>query len=114
MRTFLKGRHLQGYDVIFYGDSITEQWRGSAVGADYPSLQETHSIFQSRFNTDYTSSVMAVAGMPHIFQFLPSASQSCSLLRLEKPPFTLSKGEKGGCQDCLAAASSGSPISNHS
>lgn len=54
---------MQGFDVIFYGDSITEQWRGSAVGAEYPSLQETHSIFESRFNTDYTSTVMAIAGM---------------------------------------------------
>ena len=52
----------QGYDVIFYGDSITEQWRGSAVGADYPSLEETHAIFESRFNKDYASRVLAIAG----------------------------------------------------
>ena len=53
---------LQGYDILFYGDSITEQWRGSAVGADYPSLQETKEIFQSRFNSEYRSHVLAIAG----------------------------------------------------
>ncbi len=77
----IKLGQLQGFDVIFYGDSITEQWRGSAVGADYPSLEETRSIFQSRFNTDYTSTVMAVAGIIQTQQLCQKTGLCLVLLR---------------------------------
>ena len=71
---------LQGFDVLFYGDSITEQWRGSSVGTMYPSLVQTHEVFDARFNKNYSSHVLAIAGaVPytpgqsgHCFQ-LPSA-----------------------------------------
>ena len=53
---------MQGFDVIFYGDSITEQWRGSGVGSFYPDLQETKRIFMERFNQNYSSHVLAIAG----------------------------------------------------
>jgi len=32
------------------------------VGSAYPSMEQTHSIFQARFNKDYTSHVLAIAG----------------------------------------------------
>lgn len=61
---------LQGFDALFYGDSITEQWRGSAVGAPYPGLKQTHEIFDTHFNKNYTSHVLAVAGL--VFPLTPN------------------------------------------
>lgn len=56
----------QGYDVLFYGDSITEQWRGSCVNVPYPNLRRTQDVFNDHFNRNYSSHVLAIAGkMPH-------------------------------------------------
>ena len=64
--------------MLFYGDSITEQWRGSSVGTMYPSLVQTHEVFDARFNKNYSSHVLAIAGAvpcapgqaKHCFQLL--------------------------------------------
>jgi len=76
----------QGYDVVLYGDSITENWRGTSAGELWKWSNGTldsrfvggdmKSVFLTAFQK-YRTGVMAVAGV-----------QSCTTL------FTLS------CQVC--------------
>ena len=63
---------LQGYDVVLYGDSITENWRGTSTGELWKWSNGTldtrfvawnmKAVFQEAFQDDYRTGVMAIAG----------------------------------------------------
>ena len=52
---------MQGVDLLFYGDSITENWRGTSVGRLYPGGQGMPAVYQKHFG-GYKSAVLAIAG----------------------------------------------------
>lgn len=54
----------QGVDLLFYGDSITENWRGTSVGRPYPGGQGMPAVYQKHFG-GYKSAVLAIAGEQH-------------------------------------------------
>ena len=48
--------------MLFFGDSISEQWRGSMNNQRQEYLEPTHDTFTKAFNTSYRSDVMAISG----------------------------------------------------
>ncbi len=87
----------QGYDVVLYGDSITENWRGTSAGELWKWSNGTldsrfvggdmKSVFLTAFQK-YRTGVMAVAGVlhaPHSSRFLVK----CSTVHEEKPTLRL-------------------------
>ena len=52
---------LQGYDLVFYGDSISEDWRGTSGGYPWPVGAGTSEVFQRHF-ARYHPEVLAIAG----------------------------------------------------
>ncbi len=53
--------HAQGVDVVFYGDSITETWRGTDMGRGCRRCAGVPAVFQHYFGK-YSTSVLAVGG----------------------------------------------------
>ena len=53
--------HAQGYELIFYGDSISEDWRGTSGGFPWPIGAGTSKVFQAHF-AKYRPEVLAIAG----------------------------------------------------
>ena len=53
--------HAQGVDVVFYGDSITETWRGTDMGRGCRRCAGVPAVFQHYFGK-YSTSVFAVGG----------------------------------------------------
>jgi hypothetical protein len=39
------------YDVVFFGDSITEHWEGTEKGFPVDSWQEVNNVFRKEFTT---------------------------------------------------------------
>ena len=56
----------QGSSLVFYGDSITETWRGSDGGHPCPRCAGVPEVFQQYFGRQYSSAVLAVGGEVHI------------------------------------------------
>ena len=62
---------MQGYDVVLYGDSITENWRGTSAGELWKWSNGTldsrftgwnmRAVFEAAFQS-YRAGVMAIAG----------------------------------------------------
>lgn len=52
----------QGCSIVFYGDSITETWRGSDNGGPCPRCKGVPEVFQQYFGSRYSSEVLAVGG----------------------------------------------------
>ncbi len=77
---------MQGYDVVIYGDSISENWRGTSGGLPYIRKDNTSSrpdpnfvaadmraAFLETLGQQYRVGVMAIAGTgppPLAFSFL--------------------------------------------
>lgn len=55
---------LQGFELIFYGDSITEDWRGTSGGMPWPIGSGTADVFYKHFDSKYDAEVLAIAGKP--------------------------------------------------
>jgi hypothetical protein len=66
--------HVQGFDLVLYGDSITEFWRGTSIGLPHQLVNATidtiHYVawdmraeFLKTLGFKYRTGVMAIAGM---------------------------------------------------
>ena len=53
---------MQGFELIFYGDSITEDWRGTSGGLPWPIGSGTADVFYKHFGSQYKAEVLAIAG----------------------------------------------------
>ena len=53
---------MQGFELIFYGDSITEDWRGTSGGLPWPIATGTADVFYKHFGSKYNAEVLAIAG----------------------------------------------------
>ncbi|KAK9855803.1 hypothetical protein WJX84_002342 [Apatococcus fuscideae] len=51
----------QGYQVIFYGDSITETWKGTDMGRECPRCAGVPDVLDKHFGM-YTTGIYAVGG----------------------------------------------------
>ncbi|KAK9814717.1 hypothetical protein WJX72_010374 [[Myrmecia] bisecta] len=49
-------------DIIFYGDSIIEAWRGTEMGHFCPRCRGSDAVFQQYFASKYKALVMAISG----------------------------------------------------
>ncbi len=68
---------MQGFELIFYGDSISEDWRGTSGGIPWPIGSGTEDVFYKHFGSKYNAEVLAIAGA------VPETSkQSSQLLAL--------------------------------
>ena len=65
--------HVQGYDLIFYGDSITEIWRGTSCGSPFKVTNgdidnttyvsyDLRAVTYEAFAHKYRTGVMGIAG----------------------------------------------------
>ncbi|BDA51571.1 probable platelet-activating factor acetylhydrolase IB subunit beta [Coccomyxa sp. Obi] len=53
----------RGSDVIFYGDSITEEWRGTFLGAPWGPFADVKKVWSEVFaSRPYTSLALGIAG----------------------------------------------------
>jgi len=55
-------RRGQGYDLLLYGASIFENWRGTAVGITWRNSQGIVEAYNSTFPNHYRTDVLAVSG----------------------------------------------------
>lgn len=53
---------MQGFTVIFYGDSITESWRGTSAGGACDRCSGVPQIFQKFFTSKYPAAALAISG----------------------------------------------------
>lgn len=53
---------VQGYELLFYGDSITETWRGTDMGRPCSRCQGAPEVFDNYFGSKYKAEVLAVGG----------------------------------------------------
>eukprot|EP00884_Botryococcus_braunii_P016636 jgi/Botrbrau1/3656/Bobra.0204s0046.1 len=51
----------EGFDLVWYGDSITENLRGTSVGHPWPGGQGAYDVYLKHFG-QYSSDILAVAG----------------------------------------------------
>jgi len=58
--------HLQTLDVIFYGDSITESWRGLQVGVPMEKFKGIPEIFAKAYG-GVRAAVYSIAGKTHLY-----------------------------------------------
>lgn len=54
---------MQGLDIVFYGDSITENLNCTALGRPWPGGKGTGEVYQKHFGA-YKSAILAIAGAP--------------------------------------------------
>ncbi len=54
---------LQGFELVFYGDSISEDWRGTSGGMPWPIGSGSADVFYKHFGSKYNAEVLAIAGM---------------------------------------------------
>ena len=55
---------LQPLDLVFYGDSIAETWRGTDMGRDCWRCKGGPEIFHKYFGSRYKANIFAVGGTP--------------------------------------------------
>ena len=60
---------MQGFELVFYGDSITETWRGTDMGRPCSRCAGVPAIFQKYFGSKYDTEVLAVGGAPSLCSF---------------------------------------------
>lgn len=53
---------LQAFDIVFYGDSITEQYRGTNMGTPIARAKGTPAVFARHFSQYYTAILAAGGG----------------------------------------------------
>lgn len=52
----------QAFDVVMYGDTLIEAWRGTILGEPSPRVQGCTEIFHSHFGQKYSSVPFGIAG----------------------------------------------------
>ena len=53
---------VQHFDLIMYGDTLIEAWRGTILGEPNPRVQGCSEIFHSHFGHKYSSLAFGIAG----------------------------------------------------
>ena len=53
---------VQQFDLIMYGDTLIEAWRGTILGEPNPRVQGCSEIFHSHFGHKYSSLAFGIAG----------------------------------------------------
>ena len=51
----------QRLDLVFYGDSIIESWRGTSLGTLFARCAGSPDVFEKYFSSKYTTKVLGVA-----------------------------------------------------
>ena len=65
---------VQGFELVFYGDSISEDWRGTSAGIPWPLASGTADVFYKHFGSKYNAEVLAIAGgRPKLLACQPAA-----------------------------------------
>ena len=66
----------QGFELVFYGDSITETWRGTDLGKPCKrgGCKEAPAIFQQHFGDLWHTGVLGVAGGSRTIELLTHVS----------------------------------------
>lgn len=64
---------MQHFDVVLYGDTLIEAWRGTILGEPSPRVQGCSEIFHSHFGHKYSSLAIGIAG-----NVLCSSHQACT------------------------------------
>ena len=54
----------QHIDVVMYGDTLVEAWRGTILGEPSLRVQGCSEIFHSHFGHKYSTAVYGIAGKP--------------------------------------------------
>ena len=54
----------QHFDVVMYGDTLVEAWRGTILGEPSLRVQGCSEIFHSHFGHKYSTAVYGIAGEP--------------------------------------------------
>jgi lysophospholipase L1-like esterase len=59
---------LQGFGLIFYGDSITESWRGTSAMRPAEQYAGNRAAFAQHFETKFNAAALGVSGdqLPHL------------------------------------------------
>ena len=66
---------MQGFELVFYGDSISEDWRGTSAGIPWPLASGTADVFYKHFGSKYNAEVLAIAGgRPKLLACQPAAT----------------------------------------
>ena len=60
---------LQAFDIVFYGDSITEQYRGTNMGTPVARAKGTPAVFARHFS-QYFTAILASGGEQAASPFL--------------------------------------------
>ena len=55
---------MQGFEFVFYGDSITERWRGSEMGRQRKAATACKESFQQLFGK-WRTALLAISGTTH-------------------------------------------------
>ena len=83
---------LGGFDLVFYGDSTTEVWRGTGAGLPWgvqnPDLFQAmgcaswdmRAVFWNAFASKYKTGVMAIAGEWSWSAYTAASGRACMLL----------------------------------
>ena len=58
---------VQHYDVVMYGDTLIEAWRGTILGEPSLRVQGCSEIFHSHFGQKYSTGVYGIAGEPAVW-----------------------------------------------
>ena len=56
---------MQHFDMVMYGDTLVEAWRGTILGEPSLRVQGCSEIFHSHFGHKYSSAIYGIAGRPH-------------------------------------------------
>lgn len=54
----------EGFDVIFYGSSITEAWRGTSVGSSWTTYKQVAQVWNHFFAERYKAAAFGIGGVP--------------------------------------------------
>lgn len=58
---------MQHFDVMMYGDTLVEAWRGTILGEPSLRVQGCSEIFHSHFGHKYSTAVYGIAGKPVVW-----------------------------------------------
>ncbi|CAL5224204.1 g6847 [Coccomyxa viridis] len=62
VREVTRADNKEGFELVFYGDSISEDWRGTSGGIPWPIGSGTEDVFYKHFGSKYNAEVLAIAG----------------------------------------------------
>lgn len=57
--------YLQGFDVLMYGDTLVEAWRGTFLGEPSSRAHGSADVFHSHFSHRWNAAALGIAGEQH-------------------------------------------------